>query len=74
MKISRNSVNLEVVCWPILSREADDEFRPDAAGAAARRGAVSEAGAAPDVDSIGLRSGERGCGVSEATGRIIPTA
>src|SRR4051795_7633978 len=51
MKISCNSVNLEVVCGPILSREADDEFRPEAAGAAARRGAVAEAGAAPDADA-----------------------
>src|SRR4051794_20751780 len=36
-------------CWPLLPREAGDEFRPEAAGAAARRGAVAEAGAAPDA-------------------------
>src|SRR3954452_16164131 len=37
-------------CWPILPREVDDVVHPEAAGAAARRGAVAEAGAAPDAD------------------------
>src|SRR3954451_13714866 len=38
-------------CWPILPREADDEFRPEAVGATARRGAVAEAGPTPDADT-----------------------
>src|SRR4051794_28246888 len=36
-------------CWPILSREDDDGFRPEAAGAPARRGAVAEAATNADA-------------------------
>src|SRR4051794_40764960 len=37
--------------WPILSREDRHELHPEAAGAAARRGAVADAGSAPDADA-----------------------
>src|SRR3954469_8102706 len=38
-------------CWPFPTRKADDVVHPEAAGAAARRGAVAEAGPAPDADT-----------------------
>src|SRR3954452_24714549 len=46
-------------CWPFLPRDADDELRTEAAGAAARRGAVAEADAAPDADTAGAVTAPR---------------
>jgi len=43
-------------CWPTVSREAHDELHPEAAGAAARGGAVAEAAsAAPTTGAASCR-------------------